>query len=419
METWAIVRWDEHGVEADACLRKLVSGPPPPPPQHQEDEERSRRIFLRLETDDHFHNAFQEAALRLAAGKRSDAELVISKLDEVDFEFSHRLRAALKRGGNEDLEVPERQISGFKGFDWKPGDFEASEQKMLGWVAEGASPAQLTWSERRRLTEIVDLWESFRANWISPRWPLDRPALAKAWINAAIALGGFDAALLAAEADQILAELEKGDDVTSMLFDGGEARELADWQAAEAPAEMVRQLIGTVGRASRQVTVAICRALEKAPTELGIADLLAMRVDQLRAWSHWFVAITLLNIAPDAEAIARKWQASDDPLLRSPAAMWWVQSLVVDGVGEDEVLLALGDTDDGVQDSTVQMLPESWEFPTRIRRRLEELVDEPSSNWRCRWCGVDNDRDEESGCSKCHTTGPEPSRQARKLLDRL
>ncbi|MGE5527486.1 MAG: NACHT domain-containing protein [Methanosarcina sp.] len=418
VETWAIVRWDEHGVEADARLRKLVSGPKPSPPQRQE-EEQSRRIFLRLESDGHFDAAFREAALRLAAGKRSDAELVISKLDEVDFEFSRRLRGALKRGGNDDLEVPGHQISGFKGFDWKPGDFEASEQKMLGWVAEGASPAQLTWSERRRLTEIVDLWESFRANWISPRWPLDRPALAKGWINAAVALGGFDAALLAAEADQILAELEKGDDVTSMLFDGGEARELTDWQAVKAPAETVRQLIGTIGRASRQVTAAICEALEKAPTELGVADLLAERVGQLRAWSHWFVATTLLNISPDAQAIARKWQASDDPLLRSPAAMWWVQHLVIDGMGEDEVLLALGDTDDGVREWTVRMLPESWEVPPRIRRRLEEIANEPPSSWCCRWCGTDNGPGEESGCSKCHTTGPEPSRQARKLLENL
>jgi hypothetical protein len=418
VETWAIVRWDEQGAKADACLRNLVSGPKPPPPQKQE-EKQSRRIFLRLESDGHFDAAFREAALRLAAGKRSDAELVISKLDEVDFEFSRRLRAALKRGGNEDLEVPERQISAFKGFDWKPGDFDTSEQKMLGWVAEGASPAQLTWSERRRLTEIVDLWESFRANWISPRWPLDRAALAKAWINAAVALGGFDAALLAAEADQILAELEKGDDVTSMLFDGGEARELADWQTVEAPAETVRQLIGTIGRASRQVTVAICEALEKAPTELGVADLLSERVGQLRAWSHWFVAITLLNVAPDAQAIARKWQASDDPLLRSPAAMWWVQSLVIDGMGEDEVFLALGDTDDGVRDLAVRMLPESWEFPPWIRSRLEEIANESPSSWRCRWCGTDNDSGEESGCSKCHTTGPEPSHRARKLLGHL
>jgi NACHT domain len=418
VEAWAILRWDEQGAEADARLRKFVSGPQPPPPQKQE-EEHSRRIFLRLESDGHFDAAFREGALRLAAGKRSDAELVISRLDEVDFELSPRLRAALKRGGNEDLEVPERQISGFKGFDWKPGDFDASEQKMLGWVAEGASPAQLTWSERRRLTEIVDLWESFRANWISPRWPLDRPALAKAWINAAVALGGFDAALLAAEADQILAELEKGDDVTSMLFDGGEARELADWQAVKAPAETVRQLIDTIGKASRQVTVAICGALEKAPTELGVADLLAERVGQLRAWSHWFVATTLLNISPDAQAIARKWQASDDPLLRSPAAMWWVQSLIIDGMGEDEVLLALGDTDDGVREWAVRMLPESWEVPPRIRRRLEEIANEPPSSWRCRWCGTDNDSGEKSGCSKCHTTGPEPSRQARKLLEHL
>jgi hypothetical protein len=418
VEAWAIVHWDQQGAEADARLRKLVCGPKPPPPQKQE-EEQARRIFLRLESDGHFDAAFREAALRLAAGKRSDAELVISSLDEVDFELLPRLRAALKRGGNDDLEVPERKISSFKGFGWEPGDFDASEQKMLGWVAEGASPAQLTWSQRRRLTEIVDLWESFRANWISPRWPLDRPALAKAWIEAAVALGGFDAALLAAEADQILAELEKGDDVTSMLFDGGEARELADWQTVKAPAETVRQLIGTIGRASRQVTAAICQALEKAPTELGVADLLAERVGQVRAWSHWLAAITLLNISPDAEAIARKWQASDDPLLRSPAAMWWVQRLVIDGKGEDEVLLALGDTDDGVRDLTVRMLPESWEFPPRIHERLGVIANEPSSSWRCRWCGTDNDPSEESGCSKCHTTGPEPSRQARKLLDHL
>jgi hypothetical protein len=35
VETWAIVRWDEHGAEADARLRKLVSGPKPSPPQRQ------------------------------------------------------------------------------------------------------------------------------------------------------------------------------------------------------------------------------------------------------------------------------------------------------------------------------------------------------------------------------------------------
>lgn len=422
VEAWVIVRWDEQGDDANGRLRQLVSDPRPPPPRTEKSKkkkDRERSVWLLLEgrSDVHFHNAFQEASLRLASGARSDAELVISKLDEVDFEFSGRLRQALRRGSNEDLEVPTRQFAGFNGFDWGSGDFDAAERKMLGWVAEGATPGALPWPERRRLTEIVDLWETFKSNWISPRWPLDRPELARPWIEAAIVLGGFDAELLAAEACQILAELEDDDDVTSMLFDGGKARPLTEWSVVESPEEMVQQLISTIGRASRQVTVAICTALEGTPTELGVVDLLAVRVGQLRAWSHWFAAITLLNIAPDAEAIAQKWQASDDPLLRSPAAMRWVWKLAADGAGEDNVLLALRDTDDDVRDLTVQMLPESWELPPPIRSRLEEMVGEPSGGWRCRWCGTDNPASNESACSDCHSSGPEPSSHARKRLE--
>lgn len=421
VEVWAIVRWDERGKAADDCLRTLLRSPEPPPPWKEEEEEEeadrpAARMVLDLRIDAHYYDAFRESALRLAAGRRSDAELVISALEEkTDFEFSGRLRAALKRGGHEDLQVPAWQRPSFKGFA-EPGEFAAAERKMLGWVAENASPALLAWSERRRLTEIVDLWETFRANWISPGWPLDRPATAKAWIEAAIVLGGFDRARLTADARQVLSECDRGDDVTAMLFDGGEARPLTGWSAVEAPVELVEQLIGTIGRASRQVTATICRALVSAPEKLGVADLLAARIDELRAWSRWFAAITLLNIAPDPEGLAREWQTSDDPLLRSPAAMWWSSNLDAHGSTEGEVLRALSDADAGVRAQAVEELPKTLPLSSHIRDRLEEMSGESRGDWRCVWCGTDNDGGNQAGCVKCHSTGPEPSRDARERL---
>ena len=314
IETRVTVRWDERGTEAHGRLRDFVSAPKPPPPAPRkvgkDDEDGSFHIFLRLPGDSHFHDAFQEAALRLAAGLRSDAELVISKLDEADIEFPRRLRAALREGGNDDLRIPERPTSAFRGFGWEPGDFDAAEEAMLAWASEVASPQPLTWAQRRRLDEIVDLWETFRANWISPRWPLERPELARRWIEAAIVLGGFDASVLAAEARQILGELGDGEDLTSMLFDDGNARSLDHWEAVEDRAATVGQLISTIGRCSREVTVAIASALESAPAELDAAGLLAVRIERLRAWSCWFTAITLLRIASDPESLAREWQSS-------------------------------------------------------------------------------------------------------------
>jgi len=418
VEARVILRWEERGADADRLLRALISGPKPPHPSPPRDDARNRGHFvLEFHWDRHFDLVFEEAVLRLAKGSRQDAELAVSSVEDPGFEMVRLLRQALREGGNGDIELTEPAAPSLGGLYREPGVFDEAEQKMLGWVAEMAPPQVLDWRRQRRLSEIADLWETFRANWISPRWALDRPEIARPWIEIAIVLGGFDERVLAAEAKQILDELDAGDDVTSMLFDAGKAYPLIEWASVEDPAGTVEQLVRTIGLCSRQVMVAITKALKNAPRELGVAASLSIRVGQLRAWSHWFAALTVLEIHPDADDVARDWLDSEDPLLRSPSAMWWVERLIVHGDGENEVLRALDDEDGDVRDLAVDMMPEAWVLPTTIRLRLEEIAAEEPVGWRCRRCGTDNPPGAGRGCSHCHVVGPDPAATARKRLE--
>jgi hypothetical protein len=414
-----ITRWNLTGAQTVSELREFMASERPPPREMLRPGEDGVWELLAAARDDPYQRAFEAAAVRLAAGTRADAELVVSRFEDGSFEFRDALGDALRGAGHGDLAAAldaelRAAYANFKA-PWQDVDFDAHTRATLALIAELDDEKALEPLQRRRLDELADFVATASLNWVRPGWAEKRPATARAWIGAVAALGGFDPRVLAAQARLVAEELQDGDDSDSLIYDGGERRGLKrDWSGIADPDAMLRRLIDCIGVLPRQAQGAIFTAITAAPDRAQAVVLLEARIERVLIWARELAGVMLLLLAPRAQGLSERWLAGDDPMLRSAAAEWLSARVAAGEDGEEQLLRCLQDADDGVRSQAMSHLEDTRLSPA-LREELRKLLASEIRPWMCSRCGAENSAGKRA-CGECHVVGPEARERAERLL---
>ena len=250
-----------------------------------------------IEALDRLHlRALQDVAVRLLAGSRQDAELVASRLEKLKTRgFPVRLRRGFRAAGHDDLARDARATPEVEPYDWgNLGDFEKATRTALTLATGLAEARPLTFSERRRLDELADLWTTMQSQWWSPRWIEGRTEVIGEWMRLAVVLGDFDAAAIAAQAQQVLDDLEDDRDADDVLRDDATIRPLTHWEHIADCEPTADALIGIFPLVPYQALPSLMRALAAAPCRRYVhGAMLAALPSMTRIWRAQGTWLTL------------------------------------------------------------------------------------------------------------------------------
>jgi hypothetical protein len=364
----------------------------------------------------------QDIAVWLLKRSRPDAELVVRSLDGLRIgAFPSRLGRELRKAGHADLATEVRNAGRDDRFEMPDlGDYEASTRTALRFSATLCTPVPLERTERRRLNELADFWASMDANWWQATWIERDPESLRNYQEVASVLGGFDAPVLAAQARQVLHELDDDDDADDALRDEPSARPLTRWDLVDDERETAATLVKLVGRVPHRAFHPICVALAHAPCRAYACELLLGELPSFHEYRRFQAARVALALVADIDAFATDWSTSTDVRHRQATA-WVIGHLFDDRSSQAEpvALRLLDDPDRGVLAEGVgavaRMVQRGISLPPALREQLQRLRVDPRRPFVCLWCAA-TVSGQKSSCPSCQSGGPSYSSDLDAIL---
>jgi hypothetical protein len=380
---------------------------------------------LRIDALDRLHRVtLQDVAVRLIGCSRADAELVASRLEKLKTSgFASRLRQAFEQAGYDDLAREAEATPEVPSTDWgRFGDFGKATREALQIARDLAEPRGLDRVEHRRLDELADLWATMECRWWSPGWIERRPDVLSAFMRIVAVLGGFDRPAVAAQAQQVLGELERDLDADDVIRDEGRSRPLSRWDLVHDVTATVDEIMEIFGRVPHECLRPLLDALVHAPSQPYVHTALLAQAPKLTRIWRFEATLWALGTAADPKAVAISWSRDEDVRRRRAVACligWLYQS---DPTGADSLArLLLDDHDRGVQaDAAGQVaraVDEGRAVSAAVLDQLRAVAKAPPGPFHCRWCDFDVPARKRS-CPNCDTTGPEFGPELNTILGR-
>ena len=343
------------------------------------------------------------------------AELVSEAARHGHADFFERVNAFLIRAGRYD--VAAKWFEGMADTARQFGEgmlrMHKSWAQFLAIIIDSSSPRDLTPGESRRLDEFADFVATLRigesyAGALTEA--LSTPDDVKQLVRLTITLGGFEPALLAAEARLANTIEERSQDSFRLAYDAPNRRPMSLWQSLHPDdAHTLIRLLGT----TEWIATVAADALGTCPFE-GIEAAIESRLASMPPMNRLLTGNALLVLDRDMESIARRLFQAPDPFVRRIAGYWYGAKAATGFLRQ--CLEALVDLDGGVRDAAIDGLAGGDVSPD-ILAAVERVAAEPVG-FTCLRCEAVNESDRDS-CAQCNLVGPEPQAAARKLLEAL
>jgi hypothetical protein len=368
------------------------------------------------------NDVIEAAAERLLKRIDGVAPRIANLLDKISFGSSRRLEDALRATGHGDLvtAVNADRLQSFRSAMAWMADFDKdAPERLLEHLAAGPQ-AQLTHAQSSDLEELADLYHRLGLNSVGS-WP--RKSVSPAWwfefIETVIRLGGFDSAVISAQARLTQERVHKfGMDAFYALDIAARLRPLNRWTEITEPESAVELLLDGLFKGPDTAHTAAA-ALSNAPRDL-VEEPLAAAVRQLsghRKHQRW-AAMALAII--QGEQVLERWATDDMVTCRLIAA----ESLPArDSLGRlNPRLKTLAfDIDREVAKAAVQNLSsttDASEVAEDVAPFLRQVAEFTRGDWDCIHCGRRNHASANS-CSECHIVPPDPVGAAAAALAAL
>jgi hypothetical protein len=371
-------------------------------------------------TADATHGEVVERAAHRLLGRTEEATaLVVDLLPQVSVGLHRRLLSALRDSGLIDAaaDVLARRSKALSGITTLMSEYDDDgPRRVLDHLREHAH-AELTAAQSAPLNELADLYQTLDLH-VLGAWP--RRQEYDSWlefVDVVIALGGFDLARVAAEAEvmlQRLTQFSNDDPLTALdpfsaLDIASQRRHLNRWHDLDAPETAVSTIIDALfmGKTTARVAAA---ALSAAPPDIAVPLLEDALPQLMSSRDHQRVAAHALARLKGDEPLTI-WARSSNPTLRLVAAERLPQAVT----GELHPLLyqLARDTDRYVAETAVRRVaaansPEAAEL-------LESIASAQQSEWTCLYCDSPN-AGTTNYCTNCRIMPPDPAEAARDLL---
>lgn len=325
-----------------------------------------------------------------------------------------RLDTVLDRIGRSDI-VASRNQNLYKSYEEMGRSFETMQRdwrRFLSIIGEQAPVKPLSFGESWRLDELVDFLATLRvctseAGAISSALYYSEEDV-RSLVRLASTLGRFNAEVLATES-RIAIALEERSHSTTLLCEGGNRRELRNWEDADGSAidVAIDLLHGT-----RWLSRIASEALARCPSS-GVSDRIEKVLAEIRPINRLHAGSAIIDLGDQTSERAIRWQQSTDPFTRQLAA-WWFAHQESDSIGE-HVERAFADSDRGVRVAAARGLRRRT-LSEAVKMRLQALSSDAPVGYVCMHCGTVNPAESRS-CTKCNIVGPALKPEVQKAVD--
>lgn len=381
-----------------------------------------------VSVDQPFMRVKEEAAALLLPSRPDLAPLVAQAMEHASSAVVTALDNILRRNGHAELATTVLRERLFRYSRYATEKFALSVKQMdedvrdaLEIMAKLSEPATLPLGQERRLEELASFIETLNLNstsaWLSGE---ALRQLGREWFGLIAVLGGFDAAVLAAEARVVQREMaleEKHSHAPFYsLFDGAEGVELRHWERVPSPGEG-RELALRLLHAPFGLAIVAAQALATHPAEdetaaaiSGVLSNLPREAKRPAVWAY-------LHLIRDVGAAAIHLATSKDEAVREAVAT--LIPLAPDGRPTSLGRRLAMDSGRTVRLAVLEQFEKAYGSPTpELVTLLEEMAASEDTGFTCHSCGTWNESARDS-CSSCSVVTWKPSEEARELLDRL
>jgi hypothetical protein len=379
------------------------------------------RALRGLAVDDSFGSLVELAAERLLTKYPELASDIAASADRSSSETSVSVSSRLLEHGFSDLvrdrlkDIPkevDRLLAASKGWDQAWDSF-------LHLIASLGTPIDLPLSRRRRLDDLVDLIATLGIIEL-PAYEFEG-ALAgqldslRSILEVVTILGGFDADILAAEAQLILEEWDQQGhiEMIELLFDDGKEVELTGWDSVKDIHEMESRLVEVLGDESFWLAVVAATALVEAPIPDRMIQDIEPRLSRFNLKNRDLAARVIAYLDQTPQRV-NTWITDPDCILRRVAASLQAALFVDTLIPLEDIDHTLSDPEAGVRESVLEGL-QGATLPDTLIARIREITNDPGEIWVCERCGHMNAGILRS-CETCRIVGPDPQKAAKSLL---
>ena len=367
--------------------------------------------------DEDIENLALDIGQRMLVKHPQAAELLAAVARRAGYQKADQIWDLIRRAGREDLwsEAYQSNRSTSRKFSAFMIDFHGGWKRFLSLLVRLGEPREVALQQRRRLDELADYLETldFRSQVPADTLGALEHETRIPWLLRTVAmLGGFDLDLLASEAQLALDLEEESGDSMGFLFDSASAVELERWDRIEDVPETEEALVELVG-STRWVCFLAITALEHTINPDKTSALLVAKLDSYPHYQRLHAAWLANELHPSASRarLSSEWKTESDPILRRVAAMVMATTCL-----PTEINWALMDSDSAVREAAIEQIGKRHDVRA-FHEGLRELADGRAVGWMCLQCGTQNEAETARGCAKCRTSGPDPVRAARTLLD--
>ncbi|MDH3600633.1 MAG: hypothetical protein OEU26_13445 [Candidatus Tectomicrobia bacterium] len=380
-----------------------------------------------MAVDDGFNSLVELAAERLLNKHPELASDIAAGALRSSGDTSVRVSCRLLEHGFSDLvkdilgkdihEVVDQHMADSKGWDQKVDNF--LHLIVLHPITFLGMPIDLPLVNRRRLDDLVDFIATLRYVEL-PEYELEgalasQPDSLRCILEAVTILGGFDANILASEAQLVLEEWDQQGhhEMRTLLFDDGKKVVLTRWDSVRDIHEMESRLVEVLGDESFWLAVVAATALMEAPIPDRVVQDIEPRLSQFNLKNRDLAAGVIACLEPTPQRVST-WITDTDCILRRVAARLQAALFVHTLIPLEDIAFTLSDPEAGVRESVLEGL-QGANLPDTLIARIREVVNDPGEIWICERCGHMNAGTLRS-CETCRIVGPDPQKAAKSLL---
>jgi hypothetical protein len=409
----AVLTWNLLGEEAERVLVELLESPPVRRlPQHgpgtktRAPAKASRRVgapATDILVDVDYSQAIEAAATRLLPDHPELAPTVIRATKVVGMGASFALRSLLERCGHDVPPVFDEAMK--EDLARTSETITAAWRSWMELIRAQTAPADLNPGQAWHLGELADLIATFnfdQVNFTALPEAINQERELLADLTALVAvLSGLDLAMLAAQADIVLATDQRERDMIKLLSYGGTDVDTPDWSSVEDRDEARALLLKTLGCRSDWLREIGAWYLGRLPDPAQTTRELEGLLPSLDGPHRYLAAQLLLDLLPAAELEGRMsaYSDSDDPMLRAAAARHAAADVARDRASLADLETYCQDPDLGVRHAittalNVRMLDQS------DQDQLGIWLQQPTKRWTCLRCGTEQASSAQQ-CTRC------------------
>ena len=234
-------------------------------------------------------------------------------------------------------------------------------------------------------------------------------------LEAVTILGGFDADILAAEAQLVLEKWDQQGhiEMIELLLDDGKEVELTGWDSVKDIHAMESRLVEVLGDESFWLAVVAATALVEALSPDRVVQDIEPRLSQFNLKNRDSAARVIAYLDPTPRRVST-WITDPDCILRRVAARRQAALFVDTIIPPEDRALTLSDPEAGVREAVLEGL-QGAHLPDTLIARIRAVTNDPGEIWICARCGHMNERTFRS-CETCRVVGPDPQKAAKSLL---